>query len=167
MGRIYLETGKYLMQTRSGDVKVAFDNQGLHGQELKHALQSRSIDIFLDGWWEEDIISDLQDSRLIPTETPLQKEVPPIIHWGSTPRFVYYIHVEADMVLELDTKAVSSTDDEFSPNCSFTKSADTSLETAKRMWDETPNYWKPASLFERVWVYGGFNRKGFYTVKKK
>ncbi len=167
MGRIYLNSDQYLMQTRSGDVKVAFDNRELHGQELKDALQARTISIYLDGWWEEDIISDLLDSGLIPNDMQPEKEDPSIIHWGSTHRFVYYLHVDADMVLELDTKAFSSTDDEFSPNCSFTKGADTSLETAKRMWNDASGYWKPASQFERVWVDGGFNRKGFYTVKKK
>jgi hypothetical protein len=167
MGRIYLNSDKYFMQTRSGDVKVAFDNKGLHGQELKDALQSRSIDIHLDGWWEEDIIADLLDSGLIPDEIPLQKEKNgQIIHWGSTHRFVYYLHVDANMVLELDTKTVSSTDDEWGPNRAFTKAADTSLDAAKKMWDQNPQYWKPASQFERVWVDGGFNRKGFYTVRK-
>lgn len=167
MGRIYLDSGQYLMQTRSGDVKVAFDNKGLHGQQLKDALCSRGIEIFLDGWWEEDIIADLLESNLLPDEMPLQKQADQIIHWGSTQRFVYYLHVDENMVLELDTKTVSSTDDEWAPNRAFTKAADTSLDAAKKMWDQNPQYWKPASQFERVWVDGGFNRKGFFSVKKK
>ena len=167
MGRIYLQNDKYLMQTRSGDLKVAFDNQGLHGQELKDALQERRIDIHLDGWWEEDILSDLQDSGLIPVLPPLQKEVPQIIHWGSTPRFIYYLHVQADVVLEIDKKTILSTDDEWAPNRTFAISADTSLAAAQKIWESHPNYWRPSTDFVRVWVDGGFNRKGFYTVKPK
>ncbi len=157
MARIYKKDDQFVIwSNNSNSEKLAFDHQGLSGADLRAALKSYAVEVYLNGWSVSEVIQDLEESGFIPQAT--HSTTSPAISYAASPVEIYrdkgsVIYAFNGVSKRFLTRGMEQSEsgwdgDDFSPNTSgrFTGRVtyhSVTADDAAKDYADNPGSWKP------------------------